>query len=132
MKYLYFSIHMFYKNIIKIDKWGAQSTFHYCNIVLSLFQVMILFSFIDFLLFIKYRGSIIEYHPIIPFLVTMVFFYINKRYYRNREKNILKEMSKKSRFFKNIIFLITAIILMSVILLFFKTGNLIRENNINI
>ena len=130
MKYLYFSIYVFYKKVVKIEYWG-DTPFHYCNIVLSLFETMLLFSIIDYVILLNYKGTYIAYTPLIPFLGAMIIFFINKKYYRTREKKIIKELSKKDSKTKFLIYFLSLVFLLIVIYIFYLKGSLIRENNIS-
>ncbi len=130
MKYLYFSLYEFYKKIIKIEYWGDTPS-HYCNIVLALFETMMLFSVIDYVLLLNYKESQISYSPLIPFSIAMFLFFFNKKYFKNKEAKIIKELSSKSKKDKIVIFFISFVILAFIVFFYFHTGTLIRDHNVS-
>jgi len=128
MRYLYYTIYIFYKKIIRIEYWG-DNPFFYCNIVLALFESFLIFSLLNLYLLYLYSGTFINYSKWWFFAIGMILFLFNSYYYKSRKSNILKEMSIKSKGRKAIIFISSILLFLLITWLFFHTGTLVRMNN---
>lgn len=122
---------MFYKNIVRIERWGDTPS-HYCNIILALLETIVIFTFIDLSLLHFYKGNYIGYTPLIPFITAIFIYFINKKFYKKREKRIIREILKKRKKIKYLIYLVSISVILVIFLIFFLKGNLIRENNLNL
>ncbi len=128
MHYLYYTIYIFYKKIIRIEYWGDKP-FFYCNIVLALFESFFIFSLLNLYLLYLYGGMFINYSKWWFYAIGMILFLFNSYYYKRRESNILKEMSIKSKENKTIIFICSFLLFLLITWSFFHTGTLVRMNN---
>ena len=128
MRYLYYTIYIFYKKIIKIGYWGDEP-FFYCNIVLALFQSFLIFSILNFYLLYSYNGEYIDYSEWWFIIIGMFLFLFNSYYFKERKKIIIKDISIKPKKRKILIILSSFFVLSFLIWLFFHTGTLIRLNN---
>lgn len=128
MKYIFFSIYTFYKNVVRIEYWG-DTPFFYCYIVFALLESFILFSVVNYYLLYTRKGEYIDYPVWLFFTVTMVFFFLNRSYFKGKEKKIINGISLKSKNDKNIILLLSFFSIVITIIIYFHTGNLIRSNN---
>jgi hypothetical protein len=128
MKYLYYSVYIFYTKVVKIESWGESPVF-YCSGLISVFESMLIFSILDFYLVKSNTITEINYSKWIPISFTIVLFLINYFYFRKRNDKLIKEINDKSR--KSIFFmkLVSSIIIIFIIVLFFYTGDLARVYN---
>lgn len=130
MKYLYYSLYLFYKKIIKIESWGDKP-FWYCTIVLALFQTFLLFAIVNLCLVYFGNGDKIDYSEIWFFGIGMLLFVLNRVYYKPREERLLKKISSKSKTTKNIIVIVSVLVMILIAKTYFFTGDLIRDVNIH-
>lgn len=93
MKYIYYSLYQFYTKIIKVQKYYPPVV----NIagVIALLQTILIFSVINIYIFINTKNKILPYHAIIPFSVAMVLYYLNEKYFKKRESEIINEINNK-------------------------------------
>ena len=129
MKYLYYTLYLFYKNIIKIEKWGDRP-FFYCNIVLALFQTFFLFAIVNICFVLLGDGSKIDYSELWFFIIGMGLFALNRVYFKPREKRIIKELSSKSKTTQTIIVVISVVVMIFVVRAYFYSGDLLRSVNL--
>ncbi len=128
MRYLYYSLNHFYKEVLKIENWG-DNPFFYCIVVISVLESMALSSILDFYLALSTSGNFLDYSKWIPIFSIVLLFGINYYYFSKLGNKILTEInceSKKKRFY---IRLVSFLVIVFVLSLFFYTGNLIRTNN---
>ncbi len=130
MKYLYFSIYMFYKKIIRIEYWGDKP-FFYCSLLISLFEGFLIFILLNYYLLYTSKGNYIGLSKMFSFIVVMLLFFINTKYFKNKEAKIIKELSSKSKKDKIVIFFISFVILAFIVFFYFHTGTLIRDHNVS-
>lgn len=128
MKYLYYTIHLFYKKIVRIEYWG-DTPFFYCSIVIAVLQTFILFSCVNLYLLEVSKGEYVGYSPWWFFLFGMGMFLVNRFYFKDKKENIIKEISAKSKIFRNTIVILSIIFILIIIKMYFYTGDLIRTNN---
>lgn len=128
MKYLYYTIYLFYKRIIKIEKWGI-APIVYCSSIISILQTFILFSLVDFYLLYVQKSNYIDYPVILIPIVGVVFYQINWRFFEKREDLYLKEISSKPKIFRNLTVSLSLIFIFFILKLYFYTGDLVRLNN---
>lgn len=131
MKHLYYTLYLFYKKVIRIESWG-DTPFWYCTIVLALFQIFLLFGIINIYLLNFNNGNKIDYSEFLPFTIGMIFFLINRFYFRPREKKILVDMSSKSKASINITIILSIIVFVLIAKFYFYTGDLVRDFNMNV
>lgn len=128
MQYLYYTIYLFYKKVIKIEYWG-DTPFFYCNIVLALFESFFIFSLVNIYYLYSYNGNFIDYSEWWFFGVGMILFLFNTYYFKESKNNIIEGISVKSKKRKNLIIFGSTIVFLVLTWLYFHTGTLIRINN---
>ncbi len=131
MKYLYYTLYVFYKKIIKIESWGDKP-FWYCTIVLALFPTFFLFAIVNLFLVKLGDGGKIDYSELWPFITGIGLFFLNRAYFKSREERLLKEISSKSKTSRTIIVVISVAVMILALRAYFFTGDLIRNVNLSI
>jgi peptidoglycan/LPS O-acetylase OafA/YrhL len=122
---------MFYKNVIKIEYWG-DTPFHYCNILISLLVTLLISSIIHIFLLLSFKSTFIDIPPLFLFIIGMVIFLVSKRYYKYKERELIIEISKKSKTKKVVIYVLSFFVFLLIFLLTFYIMYLVRNNNSNI
>ncbi len=113
MKYVYYSLYQFYTKIIRVHNYYPPVI----NIaaVIALFETVIIFLFINIGLYMNSPDVDLPYSAIVPFLIAMVLYYINEKYYREHEDKILEEFKGKSTYIKVISHFVTIIFIVLLV-----------------
>ena len=122
---------MFYKKVIKIEQWGDTPLF-YTNMVLGLFQSFFINILLKFYLIYTKKGEVIiffKHYTLVFFAIGMLFYVLNRQYFKNKEQKILNEISKKPILNIFFIYIFVIIVLTTIAYFFLKSSILIRENN---
>jgi len=128
MRYLYYTIYLFYKKVIKIEYLGDTS-FFYSNLILGFFETIFLFTIFRFYLLYFRNGQYIDYSEWWFFCSLIILYSFNVYYFNNRKNNIIKTISSKSKKNKILIIVMSSIFLFCIILLYLYSSTLIRINN---
>ena len=126
MKYLYYSIYMFYKNVVKV---GSYDTPHfYARSILSLLQMLFIWFSIEYIyIYLNDFKNVLNTTPMIPFLGYLLLLFGNKKYYKKRKIIIIKELGTKNRKYRNTIHIISAVIIIILIKIFFSMATYQRN-----
>lgn len=118
MKYLYYSLYMFYTRIVYVQKYYPPIV----NIaaVLALLQSFLIFAFVNTYLYLSTGKEVITYSTLLPFGVALILYWLNEKYYKKKETKILAEISTKPFWMK------MTIIVFSVIVIIFVSGTRTR------
>jgi hypothetical protein len=94
MKYIYYSLYQFYTRVL----WKEDYFPPIVNIagIIAFMQTIIIFVFVNFYIFHTTKSKVLSYHPIIPFTLAMVLYYLNEKYFGKRELKIIKEVDSMS------------------------------------
>ncbi len=131
MKYLYYSIYIFYKNVIKV---GSYDTPHfYAKSMLSGFQSFAIWMFVNYIyIYLNNYRDVMNTKAIIPFLFYLLIFFINNKVYEKRKEKIIKNLGNKSRLFRNTIHMTSAVIIIILIKLLFSMSTYKRNLRIEL
>ena len=93
MKYIYYSLYKFYTKIIKVQR-------HFPPIVniaavLAFIQMAIIFTIVNLIIYFYLGEKRLPYHPLIPFGIAVLLYWLNERYYEKREKELVKELDSQ-------------------------------------
>lgn len=127
MKYLYYSIYWFYERKIKVYKYDTPH--FYSTMLLALITNLFLFTIFKLYLLSTVEKKI-DYSKYLFFVSCLIIYCCFNLYFKKRSQEILKEMLAYSDNKRFIIRLVSLIIIISCIILFFHTGDLIRNHNI--
>lgn len=119
MKYLYYTLYLFFVKIIHLEK-------QYPPIINITAVISILFSFLVFSLVNAYQYdlgySYPKYSTIIPFVVYLILWWILYNYYKTRETELLEKIDKKHLWIKVIIVVFSVLFIMLVVKLWMYDG----------
>ncbi len=126
MKYLYYSIYWFYERKIKVYKYDTPH--FYSTVLLALITNFFIFSIFKLYLLSTVETKI-NYSKYLFFVSGLIIYYFFNLYFKEKSQKILKEMLAYSDNKRFVIRLVSLIIIVSCIVLFFHTGDLIRNHN---
>lgn len=126
MKYLYGSLFWFYDKIIRVSSYDTPH-FYVC-IVMAVVLNFVVFATANIYLLSIMKGKI-SYPPYLFFLVGLGIYFVLNFYFKTKSEKIIKDLNSKSRQKRNIGFIISFAVIVFFALLYFHTGDLIRNHN---
>lgn len=120
MKFMYFSLYMFYTKIISVQK-------HYpprISVVgiLAALQVFLITAIIDTYFFLKTNEILVRYPAYIPLILWFILYKLNEDYFQDKEELIIKELSSKSIKYKLNIYVFSFLSILIIFWLSFRHG----------
>ena len=129
MKYLYYTLHIFYTKVIKVQNYDTP---HFSiSLVLATLESFIVFSIIDLLLLGQLESKI-SYIKWIPISFIAFAFTLNWYYYKPKKKEIIRNISSKPKKTRNVIIILSTLFILLIISFWFYTGYLVRTHNLSL
>ncbi len=126
--YLYYTLHLFYTKIIKVQQYD--SPHWYCAAFIGLLESFYIDGLIKLYIYNTYsleEGEEYPVHPIIMFSIWVILFAMMWYYYKDKRENIISILDKRSKKQKTFIILLSVVLIVFSFFVFFYTGSLIRN-----
>lgn len=122
--YLYYTLHLFYTRIIKIQKYDTP---HWnCSAVIGLLSSFYVFGIIKLYIYNTYSLEEEQptVRPIIMFSIWVILFAMTWYYYKEKREDIISILDKRNKKQKIFIVLLSVVLIVFSIFVFFYTGTL--------
>lgn len=120
MKYIYYSLYQFYTKVIRVQKYYAP-IINVAGVIAAL-ELFLVFGLINIFVYIRSGVDLIPYHPIIPTGVFIGLYWLNYKYYLDKEKLIVKDLNKLSLGNKILSYLFTFLLVVTLVWIYLFDG----------
>lgn len=113
VNYIYYSLYQFYTKIIKVQR-------HFPPIVniaavLAFIQMAIIFTIVNLIIYYYLGEKKLNYHPLVPFGVAALLYWLNERHFGKQEQSILKQIDSHTFKIKLMYYILTIVLISFVI-----------------